>query len=385
MRLENISISNIRRRKTKMAFVAMGLSVAVATVVLLTTITNATRADIDRKLDEFGANIVIFPKSDELTLSYGGITVQGASYDVKDLSQADVALIKTIKDKDSISAIAPKVVGSALIENREALLVGVNFTDELKIKKWWAIDGQAPSANSQALLGSQSSVVFGKHVGDTIRIKGEDYKITGILAETGEQDDSLIFINLAAAQKVLDKPGRISLIEVAALCSTCPIEEIDRQISAKLPHAKVSTIKQSVEAKMTSVDQLSRFSSVVSVVLILIGALLVLITMMASVNERTREIGIYRAIGFRRFHIIRIILLESVIIGLAGGFIGYGLGLAGAFLVIGQIAGPSVSISINIVLFVEAIVLSILIGVIGSIYPAIRASNLDPAGALRTL
>lgn len=385
MRLTNISLNNLRRRRMKVLFVVLGLSIAVATVVLLTTTAITTRADIDRKLDEYGANIVIFPKSDALTLSYGGITVPGASYDVKELSEEDAAKIRTIKNKDNISVVAPKVIGAVTVEGRKALLVGVNFKDELRLKRWWTVEGEVPAHPEEILLGSEAARIFERKAGQSIQINGQDFVVKGILEETGGQEDSLIFSDLAAAQTLLGKPGKLSLIEVSALCSTCPIEEIDRQISAKLPYAKVSALKQVVQSKMNALEQFTNFSIAMSVIIGFIGALIVLITMLASVNERVREIGIFRAIGFRQSHIGRIILLEALITSLVGGIVGYLAGIGSALVIIPRVVELSVPVVVNFSLLGAAMLLSVVIGLIGSLYPAIHASRLDPASALRTI
>lgn len=385
MRLANISLNNLGRRRTRVALVVIALTIAVATSVLLVTVTNTTKADIDRKLDEFGANIVIFPKSDALTLSYGGITVRSASYDVKDLRVSDAEKILTIKNRDSISAVAPKIVGVAKIDDREALLVGVRFNDEMQVKKWWSITGKIPENDGGAVLGSQAARVFKKRLGDKITVNGTNLQVAGIIKETGEQDDSLVFTDLAKAQTLLGKPGRLSLIEVSALCSTCPIEEIDKQISGKLPHAKVATIKQAVESKMNSINQLTEFSGVVTTILAIIGAMIVLITMIASVNERVREIGIFRAVGFRRSHIAQIVILEAAIIGLLGGLLGYAIGAGVALVLTPRIAELTVPVSLDPLLFVEAVGLSVVVGILGSLYPAMTAAKLDPSSALRTI
>lgn len=385
MRLANISLNNLGRRRTRVALVVIALTIAVATSVLLVTVTNTTKADIDRKLDEFGANIVIFPKSDALTLSYGGITVRSASYDVKDLRVGDADKILTIKNRDSISAVAPKIVGVAKIDDREALLVGVRFNDEMQVKKWWSITGKIPENDGGAVLGSQAARVFKKRLGDNIIVNGTDLQVAGIIRETGEQDDSLVFTDLAKAQAILGKPGRLSLIEVSALCSSCPIEEIDKQISGKLPHAKVATIKQAVESKMSSINQLTEFSGAVTAILAIIGAMIVLITMIASVNERVREIGIFRAVGFRRSHIAQIVVLEAAIIGLLGGLLGYAIGAGVALVLTPRIAELTVPVSLDPLLFVEAVGLSVVVGILGSLYPAMTAAKLDPSSALRTI
>jgi putative ABC transport system permease protein len=181
----------------------------------------------------------------------------------------------------------------------------------------------------------------------------------------------------------LGKEGKLSLIEISALCNTCPIEEIVAQISEKLPNAKVSAVKQSVKSKMHTVDQFASFSLGISALVVFIGALIVLTTMMSSVSERTREIGIFRAIGFRKSHIMRVILLEVLIVGIIGGVAGYLTGFLGAWLIAPRMAELSVPVVWNPYLAVYAVLLAIVISQLASLYPAIKASKLDPVKALR--
>jgi putative ABC transport system permease protein len=184
----------------------------------------------------------------------------------------------------------------------------------------------------------------------------------------------------------MKKAGALSLIEVAAFCNTCPIEEIVRQISKELPHAKVTAIKQTLQTKMEALDHFQKFSIGISIIVLLIGSLIVFTNMMASVNERKREIGIFRAIGFRKSHVVRIIFFEALIVGVMAGVIGYALGLA-----ISQLVGPMITgvkggtILIDPVLAFGAVFLSATIGVLSSVYPAIHASKMDPTVALRSL
>jgi len=116
------------------------------------------------------------------------------------------------------------------------------------------------------------------------------------------------------------------MAEVAALCTACPIEDMVTQISEKLPGAKVMAIQQVVKGRMETLHHFKKFSYGVSAVVILIGGLVVLVTMMGSVKERTEEIGIFRAIGFRKSHIMRIILLEALIVSSIAGIFGYFIG-----------------------------------------------------------
>ncbi len=386
MRLKDISINNLRRRKGKVFFLVLGLTIGITTVVALISITRMMNEDISKKLDEFGANILIIPRSDDLSLSYGGLSIGGVSIESQSLKDSDIPKIRRIEVRENISTISPKLIGVIETEGKKVPLMGVNFQEEGKLKKWWKVHGALPKSPDETLLGSEAAVKLFKSTGDTLSINGKTVRISGILEETGSQDDFLIFGDLTFVQETMKKAGDLSLIEVSAFCNSCPIEEIVRQISKELPHAKVTAIKQTLQTKMEALDHFKKFSVGISVIVLLIGSLIVFTNMMAAVNERKREIGIFRAIGFRKSHVVRIIFLESLIVGVMAGVIGYGFGLG-----ISQVVGPMITgvkggaIAIDPLLAIGAIFLSAVIGILSSAYPAIHASKMDPTAALRSL
>jgi putative ABC transport system permease protein len=385
MRLRDISISNIRRRKSKFFFLVFGLTVGITTVVSLISMTRMMNDDISNKLDAFGANILIIPRSEDLALSYGGMNFGGVSIDVQSLKESDLAKIRNIEVRDNVNTVSPKLIGVVEIEGKRVPLMGVLFEEELRLKKWWKIHGTRPKAQDEVLLGNEAAVQLFKSAGDTLSIQKRAVKVAGILDETGSQDDVLIFADLKFVQDVMKKPGFLSLIDVSAFCNTCPIEEIVRQISKALPHAKVTAVKQTLETKMEALDHFRKFSIGISVIVLLIGALIVFTNMMASVNERKREIGIFRAIGFRRSHVVRIIFLEALIVGMLAGTLGFILGVTVSKVMGPVITGTKAGVAIDPVLGIAALLLSAGIGILSSVYPALHASKLDPTVALRSL
>ena len=386
MKLHNISINNLKRRKAKMAFLTIGLMVGIATIVTLITLTRSMSSDIERKMDEFGANILITPQSNGLSMNYGGISLGGVTFDQREILEEDLARIKMITNSKNISAVAPKVLGGIKAGGRDVLLVGVDFDSELKMKQWWQIFGDAPKNENELLLGSDASKVLNVSSGDSITIGNETFTVAGVLDQTGSQDDSLVFASLKKAQKLLGKEGKITLAEVAALCSGCPIGDMVTQIAEKLPDAKVSAIQQVVEGRLKTLDQFKRFSYAMAGVVVFIGSMIVFVTMMGSVNERTTEIGVFRAIGFRKSHIMRIILLEAALVSLLAGVLGYVVGMGGA-----KLALPFMAESRNAHLIWDATVafgsigLALALGLLSSLYPALHASKMDPTEALRAL
>ena len=385
MRLTDVTLRNLRRRMGRKLLLMLGLSIGVATVVALMAITTTLEADVSANLDEYGANILIVPKADDLSLTYGGVTVASAAYDVGELTVSDLDRIETIKNARNISVVAPKLLGAIPMGDRSVLVAGVRFEDEFTLKQWWDLEGEEPAAPGEALAGLRLAKALRLNPGDDVVIHDRTFRVTGILAENGSQDDDILFIDLGAAQQVMDKPEGVSLVEVSALCTECPIEEMVSQISGVLPQARVTALRQAVTLRMETVGQLSRFAAAVSVVVVVIGALVVLSTMLGAVAERRQEIGLFRALGFRQRHVIRIILSEAALVSLLAGVAGWLLGMSVAIALAPRLVNTSTAVGWNPWLAAGAVAGALFIGSLGSLYPAISAARLDPTTALRSL
>jgi putative ABC transport system permease protein len=385
MKLHNIALNNLRRRKTKVFFLVTGLMIGIAAIVALMTTTSLLTHDIAHKMDEFGANILVTPRSEALSLTYGGLNLGGVSFDTKEISQDDVAKIKEIENAANISIVSPKVFGVFEKGADKALVVGVDFPSELSLKKWWKISGKSPSEKSDILAGVDAAEKFGLQSGAEVEIKDTTFRVAGIIKRTGSQDDSLIFMSLPVAQKLFGKEGKIAMAEVAALCKNCPISEIVTQISEKIPAAKVTAIQQVVMGRMDTLRNFRKFSLGISAMVLLVGSMVVFVTMMAGVNERTREIGIFSAIGFRRSHIMKIILLEAAIVSFIAGVVGYLAGMGVTRILMTFLTKKMPHFTFDPLVAVGAICLAVMVGIMASLYPAATASRMDPSEALRTL
>jgi putative ABC transport system permease protein len=385
VKLRTVAFSNLRRRKSRAAFLVAGLLVGIGTVVALLTLSAALTEQAQNNLETYGANILVAPRSDGLSLSYGGVSVADVSVGSRDIREADLARIDSIPNRRNIAIIAPELLGAVSVKGKQGLLMGVRPKSEFDLKKWWSVDGRPPRNGREMVAGAVAATALGLRTGDRVNVGGRRFLVTGILRPTGSQDDNLLITDLSAAQGVLRKPGKVSMVQVAALCSNCPVEKIVAQLGGVLPGTKVTAMQEKVKNRMHAIDQFRMFSWIVAGVIIVIEALVVFVTMMGSVNARTREIGIFRALGFRRGHVTGLILIEASAASLLAGVLGYLAGMAVSYVLLPLLGGAGVSVSWAPALAGGAVGLAVVIGATASLYPALHASRLDPTVALRAL
>ena len=136
MRLKDIALNNLRRRKTKAAFIFVGLLIGVTAVVAFMSLVDALTRDINHKLEKYGANILVVPKTENLSLTYGGLSLGGISFEMQEILQIDLLKVRGIKNAANVAAIGPMVLGALNDNGRDVLLAGVDFEVSHFLRPW---------------------------------------------------------------------------------------------------------------------------------------------------------------------------------------------------------------------------------------------------------
>nr|WP_243236867.1 FtsX-like permease family protein [Heliobacterium chlorum] len=376
--------SSLKRRWRKAIILTVGLFLATSISVALFSASKAMREEVADSFDQIGANISIIPTQEELSLNYGGISLAPSQ---KDTLLQDEALqkIRTIANAESIARVAPKVLGHITSDGQPVTVVGVSFADELKMKKWWKITGDQPRGGADILIGEKLAAEKGWHTGQSIDLNGKTFRISGQLVPTGSDEDNLLFMDWKQAQDLLQMQGKLSFIEVSALCSTCPIDDITAQIGTVLPGSQVTALKETLVAREGIVDRFTTLSLVVGAVTTIAGMLLVFLLVSSTMRERTKELGILRSIGFRKSHLMQMLLSEVVLLTIPAGAAGYLAGLSLSRWAAPIIVQMEVTVPWNGKEALLSVGITVLLGLIASLMPAWRGASKDPVEAMRML
>lgn len=383
MNLRKLAWKNLQRRKSRALFTGLGIFLGIGTFVALVSLTSQMEGAVQEKLDRYGANILVLPRTDRFSLGFGNIALGGTEVAHASLSTRDREAIESIHHKDRLRSIVPVFLAAAETSGRDLVWMGLPPEEIPMGRPWWKINGSPIGGKGEILLGSEAAAALGVGPGGTVAAAGRTFRVAGVLQPTGEKEDGMVIGDLSVVQELGKKPGAVSFFEVAALCKDCPVEDIVAQISASLPGARVSAIRQVVESRREAVDQFRRLGFGVSAVVLAIGGLMVFVTVMGSVQERTREIGVLRAVGFRRRAILSLLFWETGWISFLASGVGTASGAAASFLVapLFGVENPGVLP----VPMAAGLLLGMTLGMLGSIPPARRAAALSPTEAIRSL
>jgi putative ABC transport system permease protein len=395
MNILTIALRNARKKWVRTSLLLLVFSLGVVSIVALSFVSRVVGEGLEKKLVSFGANILVSPKSEKLTVSYGGFALGDMLFDVTYLDEsATEAKINAIALRKNISVIAPKLVVLDRVANTAAAIVGVRFDREKLLKGYWTVaQGDFPTTPEGLLVGSEAAAKLGLKLGDAVPLNvaggertGARLVVQGILAPTGNEDDNVLLADLEYLQRLTLWPGKVNFVEVAALCSACPIDDIVSQLGVALPGTEIKTLRGIVQQRMVSVDFVKKLIFSVSLVILLTGCSMVGISMLSAVNERKKEIGILRSLGFPRRSVFAIFCAEAAAVGLLAGLVGYVAGYLVSFRILAvlEIQSAGVVSFEPLHLVATALVLALLTS-LASLFPAWKAASIEPSEALVTL
>ena len=396
MKLYQIVFKDIIRRKKRIFYAALGVVIGTMTVIGVLNIARAGESKIYSQLEKYGANLTVVPSTNNIDTQLGNLNLGTVSVGDNYIAESDLPQIREITDglirkarnittPGNIATIAPTLYINTKVGDASVIAAGIDPVSEHNIKSWWEIaDGQYLTEGKQVMVGAVAAQLLKLKVGDQIDLNGTTVAVTGILKETGSGEDCYLYVPLATLQTAYDKVGLISSVDVRALCNGCPVDSIAAQLNANVPGIKATAVKQIANTEMDMVQKVNRMMLALAGITLLIGIFGVVNTMMASVHERTKDIGIMRAVGASRNQIIMVFIFEALVIGVIGGVFGYLAGTALAY-VIGPLIFDGATIHFLPLYLPISLGLSVAIAVIATLYPAFNATKIKIADAFRSL
>lgn len=415
MNILTISIRNSRRKPLRTLLLIAVFTLGVTSVVSLGYVSRVVGESLEKKLLAFGANILVTPKAETLTVSYGGFSLGDLQYDVRALDVADMdSAVDGIELTERISAVAPKLVAMAEVSPETSPapasstdgprsdapaemsadgtgkthlgVIGVRWQDERRIKNHWAVNGDYPEDAWGVVVGAQVARRLNLAPGSTLRLFGHDFTVTGVLFPTGSDDDSVVLADIATLQQVTDNPGQATFVEVAALCAGCPISDIVDQLAKAMPQAEIKALQSVVKQRMFTVLFVQNLVLGVGAVILLTGCAMVGLSMLSSVNERKKEIGVLRSLGFSKSGVFAIFSFEAMIIGMAAGLLGYIGGYAASFRILELLdVVEDAGVAFDPLHFAATGLVVAAVSVLSAAFPAHKASRIRPTEALVSL
>jgi putative ABC transport system permease protein len=376
MKLYQMVLKDITRRKKRMLYASLGVVIGVATIVAVLTIALAGETNIYGQLEKYGANLVVMPAISDIDVGLGGMSLGtltvGENYiyednlpEVRQIADGMIREALGIEDDGDIATIAPRLYMSTEVKGTSVIVVGVDPQQERQLKTWWRIrEGEYLENADQALVGTMAADLLELNLGDKIALQ--------------------VFLPIDIAQEAFDKEGLVSSIDVRALCSACPTSDIAGSINENILGVRAVAVKQIAETEMGMMEKVSRFLLALAGITLAVGCFGVVNTMLTSVHERIKDIGIMRAVGASRNQIIKVFLYEAVIVGVVGGLLGYVVGTVLAY-IIGPLIFGGVAVTYVPQYFLPALGLATVIAVIATVYPAFRASKIRIAESFRSL
>ena len=272
--------------------------------------------------------------------------------------------------------------GTILPESGTIFLLFGYAPNEFAIQQFNVVEGEPLTNNRQILLGRMISTALHKSVGDTVEVGGSRFRVVGIYESGTAWEEMGGVISLRDAQSYMGRPRKVTMYMVK-VDDPSQAPRIVERINAELPDAHASLSGEFTE-QMPDMQAADGMMAGISFLALAVGGVGVLNTMLMSVLERTREIGVLRALGWRRRRVLGMIINESLLLGLIGGLVGIVVAFGLTFLInLIPMFGSILSAQWNFAIFARALTVALLLGLLGGLYPAYRATRLQPVEALR--
>ena len=398
--------------------VALGVSLAAAMLNVMFDVGDK----VNQELKAFGANITVAPKNASLLNDVYGVGSDSGHKEY--LNEEDLGKIKTIFWTNNIVAFTPMLNGTVSVNGQNVNLTGTWFNYHMtlptgdafdtgveEMKSWWQIDGDWPKDNTdQVLIGQKLAESLQVKTGDTLSYRRADgtqgqFVIAGIVSGGGNEDNAIL-ASLPVVQQALNLKGKVSEIEVSAITTpendlarkaaanperlsqaereiwycTAYVSSIAFQIEEVVNNSSARPVRQIAESEGKILDKTQLLMLLITVLSLISAALGVSNLVSANVMERSREIGLMKALGAKNYEVILIILTETLIAGILGGVVGYFIGMGFAQVIGYTVFGSAIANNIIVVPIVGALMVAVIL--LGSV-PAIRTLlSLQPASVL---
>ncbi len=394
----SLALNNLKRRKLRSWLTMIGIFIGIAAVVSLISLGQGLQDYISEEFEKLGTDkIIIQPK---------GMGPPGTAGPSLILTSDDLKTIENVRGVEWASGYLAKQ-GQA--EFKGELNIGYAYganpedMDRLLTLGELEVEGRVFKKGEKFKVVVGYNHVYGDiwekkiEIGSTLKIEGHDFKVIGIVEKVGNpMDDAVLYVPKETLREILDIEDEESQIIVKTAEGFNP-ETVAETIERKLRQARGEKQDQETFSVQTSEQLLETFQNIFAVVQgvlvgiaaisLLVGGIGIMNTMYTSVIERTREIGTMKAVGAKNSDILLLFLIESGLLGLIGGAIGVGIGIGlakGAEFIAAQALGTNIlQASSNPLIYIGALLFSFIIGAGSGVLPAMQASKLKPADALR--
>jgi putative ABC transport system permease protein len=354
-------------RKTRTAVSVLAVAMEVAMVMIMVGLANGTLGDIAERLQNVGADVLFQPPDASMIL--------GATSAVMPMKYVDI-----MKEVDGVKEVAPVLnwlVAKIRGESRAVNLWAVDYPSYKAISGGLNIlEGRALEQPGDLVMDTILAAATGMRVGDTLPMLNREFRLAGICrAGAGGR----LYARIQDVQDAIGTPEKASFFLVKGR-SALEAEKLAQALQEKFKGHKITPVAQVSQVMQDNAVGLKEFKQALTGMAVIISFLVVLLAMYTTIIERTREIGILRAIGASQAKVVRLVIGESFLICVAGVVLGMVLAVASRWLL--PHAFPTLTIELSQQWAAIAATLGLTGGLLGSLYPALRAARMDPIQAL---